>query len=226
MLSIDLHKTFSTKQRNIDIYCKANFEWGQTTAIYGKSGVGKSTVLRMIAGLEKPDSGSIRLNNKVWFDASKNINLKVGERNMGFVFQEYNLFRNMTVEGNLKYASENSIISDEIIRLLEVTGLHPLLKSKPHQLSGGERQRISIIRALCQSPKLLLLDEPFSALDDASIGDLIREVSMIQKEIETTVIVVSHRKDVIVEMATSVVHMKDDNKVEQGDPTKLLNLSF
>lgn len=223
MLKIDLHKTFKTKERTVSIACSANFELGFTSAIYGKSGIGKSTVLRMIAGLEKADSGLIQYKNEVWFN--QNTNLPIPERNIGFVFQDFNLFPNMTVEGNLKYATGKRI-STEIMDLMQVTDLTKLLKSYPRELSGGEKQRVSIVRALCQKPKLLLLDEPFSALDDDAIGDLIREIRLIQKELETTVIMVSHRKDVIFEMAESVVVLKKDELAIQGKPADLLDKKF
>lgn len=225
MLNIDLHKTFKTKQRTTLVKCSATFELGTTSAIYGRSGIGKSTILRMIAGLEHADKGTIVFNNEVWYDHSKKINLSITARKTGFVFQDYNLFPNMTVEGNLNYASINGI-SSQIKHLLEVTDLTKILKSYPRELSGGERQRVSIVRALCQSPRLLLLDEPFSALDDASIGDLIRELRVVQKETSTTILMVSHRKDVIFEMSDSVVHLKDDGGIEQGRPTDLLERTF
>ena len=225
MLNIDLHKTFKTKQRTTNVKCSATFELGTTSAIYGRSGVGKSTILRMIAGLDHADKGTIIFNNEVWYDQTKKINLSIAMRKTGFVFQDYNLFPNMTVEGNLNYASINGI-SAQIKHLLGVTDLMKILKSYPRELSGGERQRVSIVRALCQSPRLLLLDEPFSALDDASIGDLIRELRVVQKETSTTILMVSHRKDVIFEMSDSVVHLRDDGGIEQGRPTDLLERTF
>ena len=227
MLKIDLHKTFKTRQRTTVINCKAQFGLGVTSAIYGKSGIGKSTVLRMIAGLEKADTGLIQFQDEVWFDDKTKVDKKIAARNIGFVFQDFNLFPNMTVEGNLKYASfSGKEISKQTKSLMEVTGLTKLLKSYPSELSGGEKQRVSIVRALCQSPKLLLLDEPFSALDDESIGDLMREIKVIQQEIGTTVIVVSHRKDVILEMANTVVHLKNDQVVLQGAPKDILTKGF
>ena len=225
MLKIDIHKTFKTKQRITEIHCKAEIELGIATAIYGKSGVGKSTVLRMIAGLETADTGTITYNDTNWFNSDTKTNLKIAERNIGFVFQDFNLFPNMTVEGNLKYAS-NKVISKDTMHLLEVTNLMQLLSSYPRELSGGEKQRVSIVRALCQNPKFLLLDEPFSALDDESIGDLIGEIKLIQKEIGTTVILVSHRKDVIFEMVDSVVHLQNGQPVLQGKPHDLLKKTF
>lgn len=226
MLKIELHKTFNTKQRKTIISCKANFHLGKTGAIYGRSGIGKSTILRIIAGLEQADSGHISFKDEVWYDHTNKTNIKLATRKVGLVFQDYNLFPTMTVENNLKYASPNGIITAQIQHLLELTDLLKLLKSYPHELSGGERQRVSILRALCQKSELLLLDEPFSALDDASIGDLIRALANVQEETGVTLLMVSHRKDVIFEMVHSVVFMKDDGTVEQGMPEDLLTKTF
>lgn len=225
MLKIDLHKEFSTKKRTTSIACKGEFQLGVTSAFYGSSGIGKSTVLRIISGLDKADSGSIYVNENCWYDATKGINLPITQRQVGFVFQDYNLFPTMSVEQNLKYASGKQI-SLETLYLLSVTGLEKLMASFPKDLSGGEKQRVSIVRALCQKPKLLLLDEPFSALDDDSISDLIREIKFIQTEFGTTVLMVSHRKDVILEMAQSVIHMKNDGTSLQGTPSDLLARKF
>lgn len=201
-----------------------------TSAIYGKSGIGKSTVLRMIAGLETPNAGFIRLGDEIWFDHQQNINKTIAQRQPGFVFQDFNLFPNMSVHRNLTYAS-NGPITSEIQEVMKVVGLMSLINNYPHELSGGEKQRVSIVRALCQEPKLLLLDEPFSALDDEAIGDLIREIKIIQEKMGTTVIMISHRKDVIFEMADHVVHMKTpvndlSSPVIQGKPADVLEKHF
>lgn len=226
MLSIDLNKIFKTKQRNTVVSCRSDFELGKTSAIYGRSGVGKSTILRIIAGLDVADHGKITYHDEVWYDQTKKINLSLAARQVGFVFQDYNLFPNMTVEANLKYASVTNQISDQTRHLLEVTDLIKLFQAYPRELSGGERQRVSIVRALCQKPRMLLLDEPFSALDDASIGDLIRELRIVQEEAGATILMVSHRKDVIFEMADSVVHLKDNGTIAQGKPMDLLTKTF
>ena len=230
MLSFNLHKTFRNKGRIVSVTASGDLPLGKTSAIYGKSGVGKSTILRMIAGLETPDEGFIRLDQEVWFDAEKRINRTIAQRQPGFVFQEFNLFPNMTVERNLTYAS-NGPVSVEIKKLMDVVGLSSLMSNYPHELSGGEKQRVSIVRALCQHPKLLLLDEPFSALDDEVIGDLIREIKLIQQELGTTVVMISHRKDVIFEMADHVVHvkpnqMKNSDITIQGKPSDVLEKRF
>ncbi|MGB1102902.1 MAG: ATP-binding cassette domain-containing protein [Crocinitomicaceae bacterium] len=233
MLSFELHKAFKNKGREVQVYCKAEFPSGSTSAIYGKSGVGKSTVLRMLAGLETPKKGFVRVGDEVWFDSANNINLSIADREPGFVFQDFNLFPNMSALRNLEYATKGPL-TDEIKKLIEVVGLADLMGNYPHELSGGERQRVSIVRALCQQPRLLLLDEPFSALDDEAIGDLIRELKLIQEELGTTVLMISHRKDVIFEMADQVVNMKkltDANQsvegtVSQGKPEDILTKHF
>ena len=226
MLDINVHKRYRSKRRQVDIGCVARIEDSMTTAFYGKSGIGKSAVLRMIAGLEPPDSGKIVFNGVTWFSSDDKINLPIAKRKLGFVFQDYNLFPNMTVEQNLKYASEKGDINVTIKQILNVTGLNSLLKSYPHELSGGQNQRVAIVRALSQAPELLLLDEPFSALDDEAIHDLIEQIKTIQQDFNMMIIVISHRKDVIFEMAQSVVYLKPQGNVEQGNPKEILKRSF
>lgn len=226
MLDINLHKNYTSGKRRVAIDCVAVIEDSITTALYGTSGIGKSSVLRMIAGLESPDSGKIVYNGVTWYSSEEKINVPVAKRKLGFVFQDYNLFPNMTVEQNLKYASEKGNIDQIIKQILEATGLTSLLKSYPHELSGGQKQRVAIVRSLSQAPDILLLDEPFSALDDEAIHDLIGQIKTIQQQFRMMIIVISHRKDVIFEMAESVVYMKPNGKVVQGSPEVLLERSF
>jgi len=180
----------------------------------------------MIAGLDQADKGFIQFNDEVWFDHKKRVNLDLSSRKVGFVFQDYNLFPTMTIERNLRYASANNELTEKTKKLLEATDLTPLLKAYPKELSGGQQQRVSIVRALCQKPEILLLDEPFSALDDASIVELIKELKLIQEGTGAMILMVSHRKDVIFEMADSVVHLKDDGTIAQGKPMDLLTKTF
>lgn len=225
MLDISIHKRFTEKKRQVEIACTASFKPAMTTALYGKSGVGKSTILRMIAGFERPDTGTISYNGTIWFSSEQGINLPISERKLGFVFQDYNLFPTMTVEGNLNYATVGGVIAPDIRQLVDSLELTSLLNSYPNQLSGGQRQRIAIVRALCQKPELLLLDEPFSALDDDAISELITEIQFIQKSLSMMIIVVSHRKDVIFEMAEQVVHLKEGGVVI-GTPAETLTRTF
>lgn len=226
MLDLNLHKSYRSGRRQVDIDCVATIEDSITTAFYGKSGIGKSSVLRMIAGLESPDSGKIVFNGVTWFSSDEKINVPIAKRKLGFVFQDYNLFPNMTVERNLKYASSENKIAPEILQIVDSTGLTQLLASYPDELSGGQKQRVAIVRALCQKPEILLLDEPFSALDDEAISELISEIKLIQKNLNMTIIVISHRKDVIFEMAQSVVYLKELGTIEQGNPEQILERSF
>ncbi|MBL4863127.1 MAG: ATP-binding cassette domain-containing protein [Crocinitomicaceae bacterium] len=226
MLKIDVHKKYKSKRREVKIAYTATFNKAMTTALYGKSGIGKSSLLRMLAGLETPDRGEITFNDSIWFSSDKKINVPVGKRKLGFVFQDYNLFPNMTVERNLKYASPTNHIAENIRELMNSTGLSSVLKSFPGELSGGQRQRVAIVRALCQEPELLLLDEPFSALDDDAIRELIQEIKLIQQNMHMMIIVISHRKDVIFEMAEAVVHLKPNGVVEQGSPQETLQRNF
>lgn len=220
MLEFDVHKMFHRKGHRTTVACKGIVELGSVTALYGRSGIGKSTVLRMIAGLEKADTGSIRFGDSVWYSHEKGIVLPAAARKTGFVFQDYNLFPNMTVERNMKYASPNGKLTAEIQQLLEQLNLQQLAQKYPAELSGGQRQRVAVIRALCQQPQLLLMDEPFSALDDDAIGELIHALAYIRKTTNMTILLVSHRKDVLFEMTDSVVHMTEEGSV-QGSTEEL-----
>lgn len=221
MLEFDVHKVFHTRKQAVDITCRGTVESNSVVALYGRSGVGKSSVLRMIAGLEKPNKGLIRFGNTIWFSSEQQIHLPIAQRNIGFVFQDYNLFPNMTVEKNLQYASAKGQISTQIHQIIDNLSLTQLLHYKPDQLSGGQRQRIAIVRALCQQTDLLLLDEPFSALDDESIEELIQEIAYIRQQLNMSILLVSHRKDLLFEITDSVVHMTGTQSV-QGTAKELI----
>lgn len=221
MLEFDVHKTFHTRKQAVDISCCGMVEDHAVVALYGRSGIGKSSVLRMIAGLETPDKGLIRFGDTTWFSSEQQIHLSIAQRNIGFVFQDYNLFPNMTVEKNLQYASEKGQISAQIKQIIDNLSLTQLLHYKPDQLSGGQRQRIAIVRALCQQTDLLLLDEPFSALDDESIEELIQEIAYIRQQLNMSILLVSHRKDVLFEITDSIVHMTGTHSV-QGTAKELI----
>jgi molybdate transport system ATP-binding protein len=222
MLQVNIKKKYKHKSRVVDIQCAATFEQGKTTAIYGRSGVGKTTVLRIIAGLEQADKGWIRFQNRVWFDAESKLNLSIKERRIGFVFQDYNLFPTMSVENNLTYASKNNILSEQTKKLIEIAEISQLLDSYPRQLSRGQIQRVAIIRALCQHPEILLLDEPFSALDDEVILLLIDALKKMQKTVHTSIIVVSHRADIIRRMADKVIVLRENENAVSGLPFEVL----
>lgn len=149
---------------------EVKFESGQEAlGLLGASGAGKSMTLRCIAGLIKPDEGKIILNGRVLFDSEKGINIPSRKRKIGFLFQNYALFPNMTIEENIGFALESAERKERekiIAEKIEMVKLEGLEKRYPHQLSGGQQQRVALARALAVEPEALLLDEPFSALDD------------------------------------------------------------
>ncbi len=165
------------------------FPTGSITKIFGPSGSGKTTLLKIIAGFVQPEKGSIVVDGTTWLNTGSKTFLAPQKRAVGFVFQDYALFPNMTVRQHLEYATNDS---DWIERLLKIGKLETFLQHKPDYLSGGQQQRLAILRALATRPKLLLMDEPFSALDPKMRSELIGELKLLFRELETTVLIVSH----------------------------------
>lgn len=168
-------------------------EHGSIHALFGRSGEGKSSLLRMIAGLMRPDEGRIVIDGEVWFDSESGIDLPPQKRRVGFLFQDYALFPSMSVEQNLRYAQDHPKEgAEQIEALLHVTELEMLRHKKPHELSGGQRQRVALARALLRHPKILLLDEPLSALDHAMRHKLQEELLRLHAQFGITTLLVSH----------------------------------
>ncbi len=190
---------------------------GQLVALLGPSGSGKTTLLRIIAGLETPDAGTIRFNGE---DATRR---HVRERHVGFVFQHYALFRHMTVAQNVAFglrvkprASRPSDreIGNKVKELVQLVQLEGLMDRYPAQLSGGQRQRVALARALAVEPQILLLDEPFGALDARVRTELRRWLRQLHDEIQLTSVFVTHDQEEALEVADSIVVM-NAGRVEQ-----------
>ncbi len=162
---------------------------GAFLGVCGSSGCGKSTLLRCLAGLEKPDEGFIADGGETWFDRRRNIFLPPQKRCVGFVFQDYALFPNLTVLGNVLYAARSR---EKAMELLSLARLLDQADYFPHELSGGQKQRTALARALAREPDLLLLDEPLSALDEDLRCELGEEIRRIQKETGIAAVLVSH----------------------------------
>jgi sulfate transport system ATP-binding protein len=202
------------------------FSSGGLTALLGPSGCGKTTLLRIIAGLESPDHGQVLLDGE---DASAR---HVRERQVGFVFQHYALFKHMSVFENVAFGLRvkpralrppNAMIREKVTRLLELVQLDWLADRHPAQLSGGQRQRIALARALAVEPKVLLLDEPFGALDAKVRKELRRWLRRLHDELHVTSIFVTHDQEEALEVADQVVLM-NHGKVEQvGAPGDVYN---
>ena len=207
-----LTKSFGSFRAVDDISFSA--EEGTITALLGPSGSGKSTVLRMIAGLEQADTGS------VWVAGDELTDASVQERRLGFVFQHYALFKHMTVRKNVAFGLSVRRIDKATQRercdeLLELVGLAPFGDRYPDQLSGGQRQRVALARALAPRPKVLLLDEPFGALDARVRQELRSWLDHLHRELGVTSLFVTHDQDEALELANEIVVM-NHGRVEQA----------
>ena len=218
MIEINFTKTLDGGAGSFDLELKLALEAGQFTTIYGASGAGKTSTLRMISGLMTPDRGSLVVNNEVWYDSSKKINKKPQERSIGFVFQDYALFGHMTVLENLIFAKGKKDGTNTIEELLEVMELQQLQHRKPETLSGGQKQRVALARALVQKPKLLLLDEPFAALDNTIRFKLHEYLKRVQERYDLTTILISHEVGEIIKLADKVVCLEQGKISKIGSP--------
>ncbi len=209
-------------RKNFDLTINEEFD-NVITGIYGPSGAGKTSLLHVIAGLEKPQSGSVTINYRTVFDAELKINETVAERRIGYVFQEGRLFPHLSVEKNLLYGFKKS--EDNLISYRDVVGLlnlGRLLKSKPSQISGGERQRTALGRALLSSPQVLLLDEPFSALDASLRNQILPFLYKIHQNVKIPILVVSHEISDLLKITDRLFLLKEGRCMGHGKYTDLL----
>lgn len=211
----NVNKSFGSFQASKDI--SFGIDKGRLVALLGPSGSGKTTILRMIAGLESPDSGDILIGGQVVN------NISPADRGVGFLFQNYALFRYMTVYDNISFGLEvankdNKRIRERVAELLELTDLRGLEKRYPNELSGGQRQRVAFARALAPEPSLLLLDEPFAAVDAKVRKELRQWLREMIHKVGITSIFVTHDQDEAVEVADRII-VTNNGRVEQvGKP--------
>ncbi|WP_183562269.1 ATP-binding cassette domain-containing protein [Mucilaginibacter sp. SP1R1] len=189
MISITIEKKLQAYHGQQVLQVDKQFATGSVTKVYGPSGSGKTTLLKIIAGLTTPEKGLIVADGVTWFNAAEKVNLPTQQRNTGFVFQQYALFPNMTVQEHLEYATADKLW---IKQLLQLGKLDTLTSHKPNYLSGGQQQRLAILRAMATKPGLLLMDEPFSALDPKMKTELITELKVVLAGLGTATIIVSH----------------------------------
>ena len=205
------------KDINLDIY------QGELLVILGPSGSGKSTLLRVISGLEKPDSG------RIYFDGEDVTNFPPSKRRIGMVFQDYAIWPHLTVEENLMIVKEEKQfgkdsrdeIGKEIAEIIDSVGLGDKLKRMPHELSGGELQRVGIARALASKPKLLLLDEPLSNLDERIRKELLIKILEIVRDRKLTAIMVTHSQDEAFEIADKIAVINLGRIEQVGKPEEI-----
>jgi molybdate transport system ATP-binding protein len=194
---------------------------GSILALTGPSGAGKTTLLKQIAGLLTPNEGNISCGNQVWLNTGQGLKVPPQNRNIGFVFQDYALFPNMTVLQNFKYALPKKASSEIIDELLEGTELTMLADRKPDQLSGGQQQRVALARALVRKPGLLLLDEPFSAVDTAMRNQLQELILKFHTEYHFTAILVTHETGEIFRLADQVCALENGKVAKFGTPAEV-----
>ena len=216
MIAININKKLHGSSGAMFLDINLQIKEGDFVALAGESGSGKTTLLRILAGLENA-KGSIQVSNESWQD--HHTYLKPQKRKIGFVFQDYALFSTMTVEENLLYVAKDKSLATH---LLELTGLESLKDRMPNTLSGGQQQRVSLCRALMNRPKLLLMDEPLSALDPEMRTKLQQEILALHKEFGTTTIMVSHDPSEIYRLANRVVVLNQGQIIKDGSPKEVL----
>ena len=199
------------------------FHWqqGRLLAIYGPSGAGKTTLLRILAGLTAADSGFIEVEGETWLDSDRRINLPTRRRSIGFVFQDFALFPNLTVRQQLEFAlpdAKNKAFVTELLSLMELEEFHNL---KPALLSGGQQQRVALARAIARRPRLLLLDEPLSALDDEMRNKLQDYILRVHRHYKLTTMLVSHYLPEVLRLADEAIILENGKITAQGNPSNL-----
>lgn len=195
------------------------------TVLFGPSGCGKSSTLAAIAGLLRPDRGSIRLGSETLFDAARKVDRPVRFRRVGYVFQNYALFPHLDVRRNICFGIEHEPPAvqkqrlDELLGLLQLNGL---AGRSPRELSGGQQQRVALARALAPGPRILLLDEPFSALETELRQDLGAELKRLQSQLQLPVLMVTHSRSETLQLADTVVQMAEGQVLATGSAADLL----
>lgn len=189
------------------------------TALVGPSGSGKTTLIRCLAGLEKPDEGTISFGDERWFDAEKRVNLAVQQRQVGFVFNDYALFPQMTVWKNLCYGTKDHQKVQELMDILEITDLKDRY---PRQLSAGQQQRVAIGRAIAQSPRLLLMDEPFSSIDLYLKSQVYEKFLALQRQLRLPTVIVTHDLNEASLLASEIMVINEGRILQSGPPKSIL----
>ncbi len=214
-LSARFEVQFSSFQLDVDLQIPLH----GVTAVFGPSGCGKTTLLRCLAGLERSENGRLSFGEEVWQDESQRIFLPISQRSIGYVFQEPRLFPHLSVRSNLEYGfnrapkEKRKLSFEKIVNILD---LEILLNRRPQGLSGGEQQRVAIGRALLTSPELLLMDEPLSSLDAKRKKEILPFIQRLDAELRTPIIYVSHSLQEVLQLATTLVMLKDGHVMGAG----------
>ena len=225
MIEVSIKKKLFSALGNMQLDVEFTIPEGGLVTLYGPSGAGKTTVLRMLCGLSNPDEGRISVRGQPWLDSAKKINLKPQHRDIGIVFQDYALFPNLTVKENLRYAlkkDQPDAIVNELLEMMELSNLHD---KKPELLSGGQRQRVALARAIVRKPRILLLDEPMSALDTALRVKIQDYILRVHEQFKLTTILVSHDIMEVIRLSNRVFLMDHGKIIGHGGPGEILPIA-
>ncbi|VBB44691.1 ABC transporter related protein [uncultured Paludibacter sp.] len=222
MLKINIEREMLTSEGKKTLKIDTELTEKELVCIFGHSGAGKTTLLRILAGLNKPDKGYIQFKDQIWFDSSKKINIPAQQRNVGYMFQDYALFPNMSVRKNIAFAQKTKD-NGEVDKLLELFELEMLQNQHPEKLSGGQKQRVALARALAAKPQLLMLDEPLSALDFEMRVNLQGEIKKAHELLESITLMISHDIKEVEKLATSVILLQNGLITEQGKNKEMIS---
>lgn len=222
MLTVNLKKRFSNEKTadfTLDVLFTVH---NGITVLMGASGAGKTTILRLVAGILTPDEGSMTLDSQVFFDSAKNINLSIQERNVGFVFQDYALFPHLTAKQNIAYgvkAANQSEKCEKAREMLALFHIEHIGERLTHEMSGGEQQRTALARALASNPEIVLLDEPLSAVDVETRAKLLGEIEEAQRQANIPFIYVTHNEIEAERLSKNKITLQKGHIFHKSEPT-------
>ena len=223
MIHFKLQRTLKSSEGEMLLDVSTEIQQGTFMGLYGSSGAGKTSILRMLAGLMQSEKGLLEVNKKIWLDTSNKINLPPQKRSVGYVFQDYALFPNMTVKENLTYALSKGQSKNIISELINITELGELQHRKPTTLSGGQQQRVALARALVRQPEILLLDEPLSALDMSMRSKLQDYILKVHRQYNLTTILVSHDVSEVFKLCDQVLILEKGKIIQEGTPLEIFS---
>ncbi|MCG8543181.1 MAG: molybdenum ABC transporter ATP-binding protein [Alphaproteobacteria bacterium] len=213
------------RQRRGSFQLDAEFSTGdgRLTALFGRSGAGKTTLINLLAGLDRPDEGRIAVDGVTLFDSKSGTNLPPEQRRLGYVFQDGRLFPHMTVRRNLLFGHNGAPDRQEIHSVVRLLELNPLLQRRPKTLSGGEKQRVAIGRALLSRPRLLLMDEPLASLDAGHKAEILDYIERLRDESGVPIVYVSHASEEVVRLADTLVLLSEGKVAAVGPLESLMS---
>ena len=221
MIRFNLQKKLFAADGIMHLNVSCCIDAGKFVSLYGTSGAGKTSILRMLAGFLKPDNGLIQFDDHILFDHQNKIDVPPQKRNIGFVFQDYALFPNMTVKENLQFALKKGESQSIVTELMELTELESLGDRNVLALSGGQKQRVALARALVRKPKLLLLDEPLSAIDN-ELREKLQDILMrLHRNYDLTAILVSHDITELARLSNEIFLIEAGTIKRQGSPADI-----